>query len=391
MILSIIPLLILIFLGLVYFLVRKKNMDVWLLPYIRQKLAGKPHSPVPKHILFCYVDHYEPMWRSPELDVERRRVDRWVREYPELCRKHRDADGRFPQHTFFYPEEEYREEHLSKLESLCRQGYGEIEIHLHHDDDTSENLAETLVRFKKTLHEKHGALPVLPETGEIAYAFIHGNWCLDNSRRDGKRCGVNDELQVLRRTGCYVDMTLPSAPDESQTKTINQIYYAKDDPEKPKSHDTGKRVRVGGKAWGDLMILQGPLALNWKKRKMGLMPKIENGDIKGVIPPDKNRVDMWVDCDIHVEGRPEWVFVKIHTHGAQERDMDVILGKESDEMFSYLESRYNDGRKYVLHYVSAREMYNIAKAAEAGCNGNPDSYRDFVLAPPDAYKYSADG
>jgi len=51
-------------------------------------------------------------------------------------------------------------------------------------------------------------------------------------------------------------------------------------------------------------------------------------------------------------------------------------------MHTYLESRYNDGKDYALHYVTAREMYNIAKAAEAGMTGNPHQYRDFELAPP---------
>jgi hypothetical protein len=51
-------------------------------------------------------------------------------------------------------------------------------------------------------------------------------------------------------------------------------------------------------------------------------------------------------------------------------------------MYSYLERSYNDGRDYVLHYVTARETYNIIKAAEAGKTGNPGDYRDFILPPP---------
>ncbi|MDP5031316.1 MAG: hypothetical protein NWQ57_12560, partial [Paraglaciecola sp.] len=73
---------------------------------------------------------------------------------------------------------------------------------------------------------------------------------------------------------------------------------------------------------------------------------------------------------------------KVHTHGAQEGDMDTLLGEPRDFLHSYLETKYNDGEKYVLHYVSAREMYNIAKAAEAGISGNPNKYRDFILAKP---------
>src|SRR5262249_8637394 len=35
-----------------------------------------------------------------------------------------------------------------------------------------------------------------------------------------------------------------------------------------------------------------------------------------------------------------------------------------------------------LHYVTAREAYNVAKAAEAGCSGDPNRYRDFEVPPP---------
>jgi hypothetical protein len=44
---------------------------------------------------------------------------------------------------------------------------------------------------------------------------------------------------------------------------------------------------------------------------------------------------------------------------------------------------YNDGTNYVLHYVTAREVYNIIKAAEAGMQGDPGQYRDYILPAPD--------
>ncbi len=357
-------------------------MDIWIMPYVLAKLSKKSPVNGPKHILFCYVDHYEPQWKSPDLETERARVDRWMEDYPKLCQHHKDADGYYPQHSFFYPEEEYREEHLTKLADLCKRGYGEIEVHLHHDDDTSENLRSTLSGFINKLNEKHGVLSRFPDTGLLAYAFIHGNWSLDNSRPDGRWCGVNDELIVLKETGCYADFTLPSAPSDTQTAKINSIYYAEDDPHKPKSHNTGCDVQVGGELSGDLMIIQGPLGLNWRKRKFGLVPKIEAADVRQAVPPSHQRVDLWVNADVHVKGRPEWKFVKIHTHGTQERDMDTLLGKQTDEMFNYLESKYNDGSNYVLHYVTAREMYNIIKAAEEGLDGDPNDYRDHVLPRP---------
>ena len=35
-----------------------------------------------------------------------------------------------------------------------------------------------------------------------------------------------------------------------------------------------------------------------------------------------------------------------------------------------------------LHYVTAREAYNIAKAAEQGHSGDPNDFRDYVIPQP---------
>jgi hypothetical protein len=298
-----------------------------------------------------------------------------------MASRHADAEGRPPQHTFFYPEEEYRQEHLENLAKLCEQGYGEVEIHLHHDNDTADGLKEKLSRFLRTLDEQHGLVP-RHANGRYAWSFIHGNWALDNSRADGRWCGVNNELAVLAEQGCYADFTLPSAPSDTQTATVNSLYYAKGRDGQCKSHNHGVPVTAGGKPEGDLMIIQGPLMLNWKQRKWGLMPRIENSDIRRSMPPTPERVDLWVRAGITVSGRPDWLFIKIHTHGTQEGDMDTLLGEPVDAMHDYLENRYNDGVNYALHYVTAREMYNIARAAEAGEQGNPARFRDYVIAPP---------
>jgi hypothetical protein len=360
---------------------RKRRLLDWLPAYLLRR-APKPTEGVPVHIMFCFVDHYEPRWGRADYATECARVRRWCEEYPRLYARHRDADGRPPRHSFFYPEEEYRPEHMQQLVELCRAGYGEIEIHLHHDNDTEAGLRDKLSGFVRILVENFGALPVCKQTGRAAWAFVHGNWALDNSRPDGRWCGVNNELTVLAAEGCYADFTLPSAPDATQTSTINSIYYATDDPCRPKSHDSGTPVRVGGKASGDLMIIQGPLGLNWRWRKFGVLPRIENADVRRSSPPRPDRTDLWIKTAVHVTGRPDWIFVKIHTHGTQERDIDTLLGPATDALFSDLEQRYNDGKRYVLHYVTARETYNIIKAAEAGERGNPGDYRNYLIPPP---------
>lgn len=365
---------------------RRKNMHLWLGSYLRRRVPSVPAGPI--HVMFAFVDHYEPQWGRPTYEVEVQRVARWREGYRALACKHRDADGVHPQHTFFYPEEEYRVEHLDQIAALCREGFGEIEVHLHHDNDTAAGLREKITRFVDILHRRHGALPIDPRTGRPAFGFIHGNWCLDNSRSDGRWCGVNDELRVLGELGCYADFTLPSAPSDTQTRKINSIYYATDDCDRPKSHNDGVDAEVGRQASGDLLIVQGPLGLNWKNRRWGLIPRIENADVRAGCLPSADRVDLWVKQHVHVRGRPDWIFVKVHTHGTQDRDIDALLGAPVDAMFGHLETKYNDGKNYVLHYVNSREQFNIIKAAEAGKAGNPNAYRDYVLPKPPMFSAS---
>ena len=331
-----------------------KNIHLWLPGYIAR---SRPRGVV-SDVIFCFADHYEPLWNGADVAKGLERIRHWQENYPA---KFRDADGRPPQHTFFYPAEEYRPELLDELAKLCRQGYGEVEIHLHHDNDTPENLKSQIEDFKNNL-AGHGFL------SQGRYGFIHGNWALDNSLPDGRWCGVNNELQVLRETGCYADFTLPSAPSPAQTRKVNSIYYATDDPQRPKSHNTGVDVRVGGQPTGDLLIVQGPLALNWRRRK------IENADVAGYSPATSDRVKLWIDQQIGVKGRPDWVFVKVHTNGCQERNFDAALDGSLHEILGQLPVK--------LHYVTAREMFNLIKAAEAGKTGDPNQFRDFILPPP---------
>lgn len=338
-----------------------------------RKFTGKPI-----HIIFSVVDHYEPFWNKVSAETAARRVAQWAEHLPLILNRFKDSTGNPPKYTFFYPQEEYRKEYLEILADICRQGIGDVEIHLHHDNDTAEGLRQKLNDFKTVLHERHGLLRKDINTGDIVYGFIHGNWALDNSRQDGRMCGVNNELLILRDTGCYADFTFPSAPDETQTSKINSIYYAEDDPLSPKSHNRGKDVEAGRAGSGDLMIIQGPLTLNWGSRKKGIFPRIENGELSGDNPPNQQRIDLWINQHICVKGRPEWLYVKVYTHGTQEKNSDTLLGGGLEMMYSYLQNKYNDGKNFVLHYASSWEMYNIIKAAEAGKSGNPSEYKTFL-------------
>ena len=366
-----------------------RHTHLWLFSYVRGIVArslawGTRREKL--HVMFCVADHFEPFVRGADRDTAMKRVLRWQEALPRLAEQHAGSDGRKYRHTFFYPIEQYDERLLDVMADLCRSGYGEVEFHLHHDGDTGENLQKTLLSYKRLFAERHGLLSKERNSGEVKYGFIHGNWALDNSRPDGKWCGVNQELKILSETGCFGDFTMPSAPDVTQTSKINSIYYAVDNPDLPKSHDRGVDVQSGKSFQGDLLLIQGPLALSWSRRKNGLFPSIENGELGGGRPPDLNRFKLWVNQHIHVKGRRNWIFVKVHTHGALERNAEMMLGPEMVSFLKDLETLAGHEDHLALHFVTAREMYNIIKAAEEGLAGNPEDYRDYRLLPVSGLK-----
>src|SRR5690242_16873050 len=63
------------------------------------------------HILFCFVDHFEPIAEGSTCQQEWQRMQDWMNRYPILASRHRDSDDRPPQHTWFYPGENYRPEY----------------------------------------------------------------------------------------------------------------------------------------------------------------------------------------------------------------------------------------------------------------------------------------
>jgi hypothetical protein len=353
---------------------RRKNLHTWLPDYARHlfRRARTPQSSEPRHILFALCDHYEPLWAGAHDHVGRARVDTWVERYPALD-EFRDSNGRPPRHGWFFPGEEYRPYFLDQLAVLARRGFGEVEVHLHHDGDTAATLAPRLTEHLRTFAE-HGHLSRV--NGAFRWAFIHGNWSLANGRPDGRWCGVDDELVMLHQLGCYADLTFPSAPDPCQPDQVNVIYWPTGDLTRRRSYERGERARVGAHHDDRLLMITGPLGFARK----GLGVRLENGALTGADPPTAARVASWIDQAIHIAGRPEWVFVKVHTHGAIEATADSLLGPGGRELHTALRTYMERGWR--LHYVTARELFNVARAAMDGRAGDPTSYYDYVVPPP---------
>jgi hypothetical protein len=360
---------------------RRRALHRWLLPNLFAPYRPRFVPGQPVHVLLAICDHYEPNRGGASPAKAKGRVQQWVDEYARLFDRFRDSDGFPPRHSFFYPAETYEPEYMDMLAGLCRGGYGEVEVHLHHDNDTSENFRQTLLGFKQILSERHGLLSRDKETGEVVYGFIHGNWALDNSRSDGRWCGVNNELDILRETGCYADFTLPSAPSETQTRKVNSIYWAVDDPKQPKSHDTGTDLGTKPRPDNSLLMIQGPLLLDWGRRKFGLLPGVENSCLQKTQPPSERRLDLWLRASVTIPTRPDWCFIKLYTHGVNEPNQDVLLGEPMVQFHAALQERAARDPSFKFHYVTAREMANIALAAEQGADVSVREARSFRYLP----------
>ncbi len=355
----------------------KKNLSIWLPHYLKQNLLSCIRHRVTglKHILFLFVDHFELAGKSP-------RLSEWLVNYPKIALKHQDAEGQSPKHTWFYALDLLREPELEQMQVFIQQNLGEVELHWHHANESSETFQEKL-EYGLPIYQKYGYMRTSPNDtkNKGCFGFIHGNWSLDNSCGD-EFCGVNNEIELLIKAGCYGDFTFPALYSPAQPSIINSIYYAIDDG-KPKSYNKGRISRVGvGEKENELMIFEGPLTINWKDWRFKWHPMFENGDIGSSLSHnDPKRIDAWIRNGAFVKGRPDWVFVKVFCHGGQ--DYASVLSNTTDEMFSYLEKKYNDGHNYQLHYITSREAYNIVKAAEDGHSGNPNDFRNYKIPFPE--------
>lgn len=356
----------------------------WTPAYLWQRLTRRVPRRV--HLMFAIADHFEPsivpedgFARAP-YDEQERRLERWCREYPKRMADFHDADGRALVHTYFYPAEQYDQGHLSRLAQFCRSGWGEIEVHLHHGmkaPDTAEHTRETLEEFRDRLAGEHGCLCYSEGSSEPRYAFVHGNFALANSAR-GLGCGVDSEMQILAETGCYADMTLPTSPFHlAQTAKINSIYECGLPLDQRAPHLTGTNLARGHAPRKFPIIVQGPLTWDFRrtgKRRVG----IENSSITASNPASLARLRNWKRVAISIEGRPDWLFVKLHCHGMDPRHDEAMLGEPMRQFLRELVGSAAD-RGETIHFVSARELVNIILAACDGREGNPGDYRDYAF------------
>lgn len=356
----------------------------WAPAYLWQQLVRKS-TPSPFHLIIAIADHFEPyvLPSAPKTFLPRQeqilRVKRWCELYPQVFDQWRDRSGSPLKHTYFYPAEHYDPQLLDMLSKHCHIGWGEIEVHLHHGvdfPDTAENTRQALVIFRDRL-VNHGCLSHLDSSSDPRYGFVHGNWALANSA-GGMYCGVDSEIQVLVDTGCYADFTLPSAPNIAQVSKINSLYECSEPLGRSGSHRCGQDLACGHTPTTFPLIIQGPLMLRFDRRKHRILPTLENSALTAANPPSSQRLKLWKAARIKVSGRSDWVFVKLHCHAMDPRDTPTLLGQPLVEFLQLLATLEKKG-EFQAHFVTAREMTNIALAACAGKSGDPSDFKNYRL------------
>jgi hypothetical protein len=330
---------------------------LWLPGYLQSRLARALSSPC-KRVWVMFGDHFEPGWGGANRDQARARVQRWSAAWPRIAAAHRDSVGRPPRYTFFYAEEQYHPDLLDPLAEMTQAGIADVEVHLHHDGEGEQDFLNRIGTFTDVLHQRHGLLRRID--GRIAFGFIHGDWALDNSGPGGRHCGLNNELLLLKRLGCYADFTFPAVPHSSQPRLVNTIYWATDDPIRPKSHDIGSPITPAKPGSGDLMIIPGPLAINWRGGR--LVPRIETGELAAGNPVTAQRVRLWLQSAPNIGGD---LFVKLFAHGAKENNAEALLCADLPLALKELE-RTTKESSIELYYVSAWEMRQAIGAIEHG-------------------------
>lgn len=358
----------------------------WLIRYpfwrgkeiLQRATDGHSHE----NLIFVVANHFEPAWTEKgtlDLATQQRRLDEWCEKARRIGGAVRDFDGTPFRHTNFYPAEQYHPTLLEKLSALQVEGFGEVEIHLHHgvgQPDTAENLRKSLRQFRDILAKDHGCLSYEPNSSSPRYAFVHGNLALANSA-GGRNCGVDSEMEILAETGCYADFTLPSAPEQSQVPRLNAIYQCAHPLNERSPHRSGPNVSVGVDP-SLPVIFTGPLVFDWGRRLFGLpLPRIDASVIAANYPPTYKRLERWRNASIGVTGRPEWIFIKLSCHGFIPADQDITIGDPMRRFLEEVLEHADRSKRFKIHFACAREAFNMVLAAADGEKGEPGDYRDY--------------
>ena len=162
--------------------------------------------------------------------------------------------------------------------------------------------------------------------------------------------------------------------------------YGTSHPSRPKSHDRGTLATVGSSApENSLLLIQGPLILDWRRRKRGFLPGLENGDLHGGFAPSLGRLRSWLEARVCVAGRPGLDLCETaHARGARAKRRDAA-GRTDAKASRVARAIREEARRLriLLHYryITAYEMAPLVHQAEEGRQATLFEERFTAVAP----------
>ncbi len=282
-----------------------------------------------------------------------------------ITEAHVDCTGRHFRYTFACPVYDWSASDMACLTEYCRAGLGEIELLLPSVCPDSDNLRRLLTRSVSSLEQS---------------SFV----IVRSSERSSERKASPDrkaELLLLRDFGCYADFSFPDPASSLQPSRINTVTSVSHQADSDNPYKDAASIKSGAVSYGDLFVIDGPMIIDWTNWCGLFNPSVEFGRLSYYSPPDTTRIERWIRADVHVDGQPNWVFVKLILSDHFLAGSSSELLESLDHTLDCLERRLAEGDEYRLHYVTAREMYNIARAAEAGKTSPVARYVDYRSQP----------
>jgi len=77
-------------------------------------------------------------------------------------------------------------------------------------------------------------------------------------------------------------------------------------------------------------------------------------------------MQLWLNAGVIIEGQPNWRFVKLHTHGCKDENIDTLLGSPMQQFYRDLENMSQENPNLRFHFVTAWEMAQLVRQAERG-------------------------
>jgi hypothetical protein len=352
-----------------------RGFENWL-PASRRKQRPIENALGTRHVMIAICNRFEP---ARHADKKPAHLKKWKRDLSRLADEFHGARGIAPRHTFFLPAEEAEAAWLPDLGELCKTAGNEIELMAPRPIESAERLRETIQRGRDSL-ARQGWLSS-DKTGAVRYAFIQGAKAANSLR-------PISHPAILKETGCYASFLPPELVDGVRPEFENSLCYTCGRDSKSRT-DGLRRVRAEREprteAHDGLLLVPPPFARNWNRKRFGLLPRLEVSELSATKPPSLERLQLWLDCRITVEARPNWVFITLHTNGLEPENSEVLLGEPMRDFYRTLTRVAADDESLRFHCVTTREFINILHAAEAGHSGNPSQFKEFRYQAPAAF------